>query len=71
MRGFDDIIIKQADKGSAVVILERDKYVAEALRQFSDSEVSIPLPDDPPAEITEKIKTGYFSRRHMHRTGQF
>ena len=31
MRGYDYIIIKQADKGSAVVILDRDKYVAEAI----------------------------------------
>ena len=27
LRTYDDIIIKQADKGSAVVILDRDKYV--------------------------------------------
>ena len=31
MRGYDYIIIKQADKGSAVVISDRDKYVAEAI----------------------------------------
>jgi len=57
LRGYDDIIIKQAAKGSAVVILERDKYVAEAMRQLSDSEVFIPLPDDPTAEMIEPIKT--------------
>ena len=68
LRGYDDIIIKQADKGSAVVILERDKYVGEAMRKLFDSEVFIPLQDDPTAKIIEKIKTSYFSRRH--RTGQ-
>ena len=68
LRGYDDIIIKQADKGSAVVILERDKNVGEAMRKLFDSEVFIPLQDDPTAEIIEKIKTSYFSRRH--RTGQ-
>ena len=41
MRGYEDIIIKQADKGSAVVISDRDKYVAEAIQQLSDSEVYI------------------------------
>ena len=41
MRGNDDIIIKQAEKGSAVVISDRDKYVAEAIQQLSDSEVYI------------------------------
>lgn len=30
------IIIKQADKGSAVVILDRDQYVQEACRQLND-----------------------------------
>ena len=31
LRNYDNIVIKQADKGSAVVILDRDKYVAEAI----------------------------------------
>lgn len=35
--------------------MDRDKYVAEAMRQLSDSEVYIPLPDDPTVEIIEKI----------------
>ena len=37
LRNYDDVILKQADKGSAVVILDRDKYVAEATRQLNDS----------------------------------
>ncbi|KAG7504249.1 hypothetical protein JOB18_004098 [Solea senegalensis] len=32
----NSIVIKRADKGSAVVILSRDKYVAEACRQLKD-----------------------------------
>ena len=35
MRGNDDIIIKQAEKGSAVVISDRD------IRQLSDSDLYI------------------------------
>ena len=51
VRNYDDIVIKQADKGSAVVILDRDKYVAEAMRQLNDSEVYISLRDDPTADM--------------------
>ena len=51
----DDIIIKQADKGSAVVILDRYKYVAEAMRQLNDSEVSISLRDDPTVDMIRKV----------------
>ena len=55
LRNYDDIIIKQADKGSAVVILDRDKYVAEAMRQLNDSEVYIYLRDDPTLDMFIKV----------------
>ena len=55
LRNYDDIIIKQADKGSAVVILDRDKYVAEAMRQLNDSEVYISLRDDPTVDMIRKV----------------
>ena len=55
LRNYDDIIIKQADKGSAVVILDRGKYVAEAMRQLHDSEVYISLRDDPTADMIRKV----------------
>ena len=32
-----DIVIKPADKGSAVVVMESDYYVSEAERQLNDS----------------------------------
>jgi hypothetical protein len=32
----DDIIIKAADKGSAVVLMEKTTYIQEAERQLSD-----------------------------------
>jgi hypothetical protein len=37
------IIIKPADKGSAIVILDREQYVKEALRQLQNTEYYQPL----------------------------
>lgn len=47
LRGSDDIVIKQADKGSAVVVMDREKYIDEAMRQLNDRDVYIPLQKDP------------------------
>ena len=55
LKNYDYIIIKQADKGSAVVILDRDKYVAEAMRQLNESEVYISLRDDPTVDMIRKV----------------
>ena len=55
LRGYDDIVIKQADKGSAVVVIDREKYIDEAMRQLNDREVYIPLHSDPTAAMTKKI----------------
>ena len=54
-RGYDDIIIKQADKGSAVVVMDRVRYVGEAMRQLNDKDVYIPLKKDPTEEMIEII----------------
>ena len=37
----DDIIIKPADKGSAVVVMDKTTYLQEAERQLSDCRLSI------------------------------
>ena len=55
LRNYDDIIIKQADKGSAVVILDRDRHVAEAMRQLNDSEVYILLKKDPTVDMIKIV----------------
>ena len=55
LRGYDDIVIKQADKGSAVVVMDREKYVDEAMRQLNDENVYIPFKKDPTAEVIKKI----------------
>ena len=38
-----------------MVILDRDKYVAEAMRQLNDSEVYISLRDDPTVDMIRKV----------------
>lgn len=37
------IMIKPADKGSAVVVMASARYVGEAMRQLSDKDVYLPL----------------------------
>ena len=55
LRGYDDIVIKQADKGSAVMVMDMEKYVDEAMRQLIDKDVYIPSKKDPTAEMINKI----------------
>ena len=43
LRSYDDIVIKQADKGSAVVVMDKERYVTEATRQLGDSAVYVSL----------------------------
>ena len=56
LRGYDDIIIKQADKGSAVVVMDREAYINEAMGQLDNSEVYMLLDGDPTRDMVEKIK---------------
>ena len=55
LRSYDDIIIKQADKGSAVVVMDKEQYVAEATGQLGDSAVYVSLELDPTGLMIEKI----------------
>ena len=41
-----------------MVILDRDKYVTEAMRQLNDSEVYISLRDDPTVDKIRKVNGG-------------
>jgi hypothetical protein len=36
LKNRHDIVIKKADRGSKVVLMDKDKYLAEAHRQLSD-----------------------------------
>ena len=53
LRNRDDIVIKPADKGSAVVIMDKANYIAEAVRQLSDERFYY----DPTSEFSSKIIT--------------
>ena len=50
------IIIKGADKGSVVVVWDREDYLKEAYRQLDDKEVYEQVPDDPSALANILIK---------------
>ena len=50
----DDIVIKPADKGGAVVVWSRDIYINEALRQLSTPHHYTPLPDSQLTADTSK-----------------
>ncbi|XP_056425917.1 uncharacterized protein LOC130367520 [Hyla sarda] len=51
-----DLVIKPADKGGGVVVMDRDKYIQEAYRQLQDSSTYLKLRSDPTREINIKIK---------------
>ena len=65
-RDNDDIIIKPADKGSAVVVMDRARYVGEAMRQLSDKDIYLPLSNDPTAEMVDIINERV---RRLHSDG--
>ena len=39
LRSNEDIIIKQEDKGSAVVVMDKSAYIRGAVRQLSDDRI--------------------------------
>ena len=41
------IVIKEADKGSGVVVWDREDYIREAEDQLGDPDVYLPLDNDP------------------------
>ena len=51
----EDIVIKPADKGSAVVVMDREHYVSEAERQLNDSTFYKALDHSPTHEFAEKV----------------
>ncbi len=56
LKAMSDIIIKPADKGSAVVILNKKDYIAEGMRQLSDKKFYKKLDTDPTEAYNDKIK---------------
>lgn len=52
-----DIIIREADKGGAIVILDREVYIGEVLRHLNDREFYQEIPEDPSKTIMKLIQT--------------
>jgi uncharacterized metal-binding protein len=55
LKNRNDIVIKKTEKGSTVVLMYRDKYLAEAHRQLSDERFYKKLQSDPTNEFSTKI----------------
>ncbi|CAN7947414.1 unnamed protein product, partial [Ixodes hexagonus] len=51
----DDIVIKPADKGGAIVIMDTTMYKTEALRQLNDTNFYTALPSNPTASYATTI----------------
>ncbi|XP_074989102.1 carbonic anhydrase 12 isoform X3 [Caretta caretta] len=56
LRNNSDIIIKKADKGGAVVIMNRSEYEQDAARQLSNITFYKPLPSDPTEGYQKKLQ---------------
>ena len=50
-----NIVIKKADKGSAVVVIQTIDYLHEGYRQLSDKEFYTKLKEDPTMDISKRI----------------
>ena len=48
-------LLKQADKGLGVVVMDRTRYVVEAVRQLSDVGVYVALDKDPTEDMIKKV----------------
>ncbi|CAJ0959711.1 unnamed protein product [Ranitomeya imitator] len=57
LRNNRSIIIKPADKGGAIVVMDHTLYTAEVLRQLSDTNTYSIIPRDPTFEIHRKIQS--------------
>ena len=56
LKAREDIVIKPADKGSNVVVMDKDKYIAEAERQLSDARFYKKVEADPTENHAEMIR---------------
>ena len=56
IKSFDDIVIKDADKGSCVVIMDRSRYIQEAERHLNDTATYCKLDTDPTSIFYKDIE---------------
>ena len=55
LKNNENIIIKKADKGAAVVVMSRDDYSKEGIRQLSDANFYVKLDYDPTPNHIDEI----------------
>lgn len=71
MLGYDYIIIEQADKGSAVLVIDKEAWLWKALqRQRDDSEVYKPLGKDQTKDMIKEINEKVRSQRKWHHSDE-
>ena len=51
-----EVVIREADKGSAVVVMSRERYIAEANRQLSDTDVYQQVSSAVVLDVIEEVK---------------
>ena len=59
LKNYRDIIIKEADKGSAVVVWDRKDYCSEAYRHLNDMVVYEKLQENPLNDISDRVKQAF------------
>lgn len=68
LAGRNDIIIKPADKGGAIVVMDRSKYISEGHRQLSDASYYKRQDHDPTNEFKDIVRdtlTALFNDKEM------
>lgn len=55
LRSNVEIVIKPADKGSAVVVMDKSAYIREAERQLNDDRFYMKLEEDPTEKFSDEI----------------
>ncbi|KAJ1095911.1 hypothetical protein NDU88_001061 [Pleurodeles waltl] len=62
---YTDIVIREADKGGNVVIMNKMDYIAEIDRQLHDTQAYSVVPTNPLFDITNLIKTKLTSWKNL------
>ena len=56
MKGRNNIVIKPADKGGSIVIMDMDNYMKETCTQLHDGRLYKKINNDPTPTLTNKLK---------------
>ena len=56
LKGNNNIVIKPADKGGTIVIMDKDNYMKEACTQLHDGRIYQKIDNDPTQTLTNKLR---------------